>query len=260
MKEPFLSVVIPSYNETENLKRGVLQEVADYLKKQDYSYEVIVSDDGSPAKESRELAKDFCDKTDNFIYLQNEHAGKPFAVWSGIQKAKGKVVLFTDMDQSTPIDQVAKLIPYYEKGYEVVIGSRGSDRKNSTLFRKLASTVFREVRRTLLLRKIIDTQAGFKLFKREVALELFPLLQIIRQGAEKNSGWNVTAFDVELLYAAERRGYKIAEVTVEWENTDQSMETKKSSNKGKFVKESMEMFKEIFRVKKNAMAGMYDRK
>ncbi len=259
MKSIYLSVIIPSYNETENLKRGVLDQVNSYLSKQSYTWEVIVSDDGSPAKESRELAKAFCDNHKEFTFLENAHAGKPFAVWAGIQKASGKIVLFTDMDQSTPITELSKLLPYFDQGYKIVIGSRGSARKNSSPLRLLASTVFREVRRTFLLRNIIDTQAGFKALNREVALELFPLLQIIRQGVEVNTGWRVTSFDVELLYAAERRGYKIAEVPVIWENEDLAMDTKKSSNKGKFLKESVDMLGEIIRVKKNAMQGLYDK-
>jgi len=259
MKKPYLSVVIPSYNETENLKRGVLSQVNDYLKKQKYSWEVIVSDDGSPAQESRDLAREFCEKHDGFVFLENVHAGKPFAVWSGIQKSQGDIVLFTDMDQSTPISEIEKLLPEFEKGFDVVIGSRGIERKNTTAFRLLASSVFRIFRQTMLLRKIVDTQCGFKAFKREVAMESFPLLQVISTGAEKVMGWKVTSFDVELLYIAEKRGYKIAEVFVKWENQDLSMETKKSSNKGKFIRESLDMLKQIFRVKANAVRGMYNR-
>src|SRR5574340_144707 len=98
MSDPFLSVVIPSYNERENIERGALTEVRDYLKKQSYSWEVIVSDDDSPDAKSKELAADFCRKNTNFRFVENQHGGKPVALWGGIQKAKGKLVLITDMD------------------------------------------------------------------------------------------------------------------------------------------------------------------
>ncbi|MBI3559266.1 glycosyltransferase [Candidatus Gottesmanbacteria bacterium] len=252
----FLSVVIPSYNETENLKRGVLGEVRNYLSQQKYLWEVIISDDGSPDQQSKTLARDFCDRNQNFIFLENNHAGKPFAVWSGIKKAAGKIVLFTDMDQSTPISEIEKMLPLFEKNFDVVIGSRGVERKKFSLFRRLASMIFREFRRSLLLAEIIDTQAGFKAFRTEVAKEIFPLLQVIRSD-KSASGWKVTSFDVELLVAAERRGYKIAEVSIFWEDRDVSQG--KSRGTRKFIQESLDMLSEIFRVKLNDLRGFYNK-
>lgn len=251
----FLSVVIPSYNETENLRRGVLDEVKDYLSKQQYSWEVIISDDGSPDEDSRKLAKEFCHQNKNFHFLENAHAGKPFAVWSGIKQASGEIILFTDMDQSTPISEVEKLLPSFKLGFDVVIGSRGIERKNFSLLRRLASMIFREIRRSVLLRDIIDTQAGFKATRRSVAQEIFPLLQVIRSDKEKATGWKVTSFDVELLVAAQTRDYKIAEVPVDWEDRDVSIG--KSRGTGKFVAESLDMLSEIFRVKLNDFRGFY---
>lgn len=253
----YLSVVIPSYNETENLERGVLQEVYDYLSKQTYTWEVIVSDDGSPDTMARNLAQKFCVEHKGFIFLQNEHAGKPFAVWSGVQKAKGEIMLFTDMDQSTPICEIEKLLPFYQKGFDVVIGSRGLERRNFPFVRRLASAVFREFRRSFLLRDIVDTQAGFKSFRTDVAREVFPLLQAIRTGAGNVVGWNVTSFDVELLVASQKRGYKIIEVPVSWEDKDVAMGKQRGG--GKFISESVRMVKEVYRVKRNEMRGLYNK-
>lgn len=258
MKDVYLSVVIPSYNETENLRSGALDKVRDYLQKQKYSWEVIVSDDGSPDADARSLAKAFCEKNKGFLFLENEHAGKPYAIWSGIQKATGEIVLFTDMDQSTPIPEVEKLLPFYEKGFDVVIGSRGSERKNSSLFRLLASGIFRLVRQTVLLRNITDTQCGFKSFKKEAAADIFPHMMIILNKPTGTQGWRVGAWDVELLFVAQKRGHEIAEVPVIWENQDLSMNTKGSSSKGKFVKESLEMLRELYRVKMNDLRGVYN--
>lgn len=253
-----LSVVIPSYNETENLKRGVLDEVNKYLSAQKYDWEVIVSDDGSPDEEGRTIAREFCQNHKGFKFLENEHAGKPFAIWSGVKAASGEIVLFADMDQSTPISEVAKILPLYDKGFDIVIGSRGTQRKDATLFRKLASGVFREVRRAVLLRNIIDTQAGFKSCHLEVAKKIFPLLQVLRPTGEKVVGWKVTSYDVEFLFVAQKHGYKIAEVEVEWAQRDLSMDVKKSSDKGRFVKESIDMLKELWRVKTNDLTGYYN--
>ncbi len=252
----YLSVIIPSYNETENLKRGVLGEVRDYLLKQNYVWEVIVSDDGSPNQEARDLAKDFCQKNKGFVYLQNEHGGKPFALWGGIQKAVGEIVLITDMDQSTPISETGKLLPYYGQGFDVVIGSRGLERKNYSLLRRVGSVVFKVFRQSIILPKIVDTQAGFKSFKREVVWDIFPRLQIIRSGNIGPKGWSVGSWDSEFLFIADKYGYKIKEVPISWENRDLSIDTKKSGS-GKYLQESVEMVQQMFRDRINDLKGYY---
>jgi len=263
MNNPYLSVVIPCFNEERNLKRGVLKEVWQYLKKQKYSSELIVSDDGSTddsVKAVKELFINELNKPTNSLtrdkviikLIENPHGGKPFAVRAGIKKAKGKIVLFTDMDQSTPIKEIEKLLPFFEKGYEVVIGSRGLERKGFSFFRRLASKVFLLFRKTLLLKNINDTQCGFKAFKNKVAKDLFSQLLIFKNPA-KVKGWRVGAFDVELLFIAQKRGYKIAEVPVYWEDKDVA-----KGKQRKFFKESWQMLKEILRVKINDLRGLYD--
>lgn len=256
MKNVFLSVVIPSYNETENLRSGVLGKVADYLSAQKYAWEVIVSDDGSPDRQARTLAKDFCQRHKNFVFLENEHGGKPFALWSGIQKAQGKIILITDMDQSTPIAEVEKLLPYYDQGYDLVVGSRGLDRKNYSLLRRTGSVIFKIFRQIFILPNIVDTQAGFKSFRREIALKIFPRLQIIRQGNTGTKGWSVGSWDAEFLFIADKNGYKIKEVPITWENTDLAVGTKKSGS-AKYLRESIEMVQQIFRIKLNDLRSFY---
>jgi len=247
--KPYLSIVIPCYNESENLKRGVLDEVYDFLKKQDFSWEVIVSDDGS-TDDSRELVKKIISKKENFRLKENPHGGKPSAVWGGIQEARGEYVLFTDMDQSTPLCEILKLIPYFQ-AYQVVIGSRGSERENFSLIRKIGSNVFRLFRKMILLPKINDTQCGFKVLRTDVAREIFPLLQFFKK-EKVVKGWKVTSFDVELLFIAEKFGYKIKEVPVEWKDRDVAKGKKKS-----YFKESKEMLMQILRVKINDLRGLY---
>lgn len=247
---PFLTVVIPCYNEEKNLEKGIFREIENYLKKQKYSSEVIISDDGSTDK-SRELIKKFIKNRKNFRLLENKHAGKAFAVKSGIQQAKGGVVLFTDMDQSTPISEVEKLLPYLEEGFDIVIGSRGKVRKNAPLYRQVAAIVFRLLRKLFILKNIDDTQCGFKMFRTQVAKNLFKQLLVFKE-KKKVKGWRVSAFDIELLFLAERLGYKIKEVPVFWEDKDVAFGKKRN-----FFKESWQMFQEIIRVRLNEFFGRY---
>lgn len=250
MSEIYLSVVIPCYNETENLQRGVLDEVNDFLVKQNFSWEVIISDDGSTDESKKIVSEQIKDKK-NFRLIENPHGGKPAAVWGGIKNAGGEYVLFTDLDQSTPIEEILKLIPYFEK-YEVVIGSRGMERENFSILRKIGSNVFRVFRKTLMLRDINDTQCGFKAFQTIVAKKIFPMLQFFKK-EETVKGWKVTSFDVELLFIAEKLGFKVKEVPVEWRDRDVAKGKKKS-----YLKESKEMLMQILRVKLNDLRGLYD--
>jgi len=248
--KPFISIVIPCYNESENLKRGVLDEVYDFLGKQSFTWEVVVSDDGS-TDDSREIVGKQIKDKENFRLAENVHGGKPSAVWGGIQKSAGEYVLFTDMDQSAPIREALKLLPYF-KDYEVVIGSRGTERENFSLLRKLGSNVFRLFRKSLMLRKINDTQCGFKAFRADVARQIFPKLQFFKK-EKVVKGWKVTSFDVELLFLAEKFGYKIKEIPVVWEDRDVAKGKQKS-----YFKESKEMLMQIIRVKINDLRGLYN--
>ena len=251
MSEIYLSVVIPCYNETENLQRGVLDEVNDFLTKQNFSWEVIIADDGS-TDESREIIERQIKDKEHFRLIENPHGGKPAAVWGGIKNAGGQYVLFTDMDQSAPIKEVLKLIPYFEK-YEVVIGSRGMERENFSILRKIGSNVFRVFRKILMLRDINDTQCGFKAFQTNVSKKIFPMLQFFKE--EKTvKGWKVTSFDVELLFIAEKLGFKVKEVPVEWKDRDVAKGKKKS-----YLKESKEMLIQILSVKLNDLRGLYNK-
>lgn len=172
------------------------------------------------------VAEDMGSQQPGFRLLENPHRGKPGAVWAGIQAARGEVVLFTDMDQSTPLDQFDKLKPKLDAGYDIAIGSRGLERENFPLYRRIGSIVFRGFRQLFILRHISDTQCGFKAFKTTVARDVFPQLDALRP--KEVVGWQVTAFDVELLYLADQAGYSIAEVVVNWSNRDFAQHKNKS--------------------------------
>lgn len=252
----YLSVVIPCYNEARNLERGVLDEVYQFLVRQPYTWEVIVVDDGS-TDGSRQLVEQHIADKPGFSLVEIPHGGKPAAVWAGIQQARGEIVLFTDMDQSTPIYELDKLLPWYSQGYDVVIGSRGAAREGFSLVRKVGSLIFRSLRSLFLLRNISDTQCGFKTCRRPVALETFPRLQFFAQ-EERPTGWKVSAYDVELLFLMERAGYRIKEVVVEWQNRDVSVTKGQHSDLLRYLNESIEMAREVLRVKRNELRGMYD--
>ena len=232
-KEIFLSVIIPCYNEEENLKKGVLKNVYKYLSERKYTWEVIISDDGS-TDNSRELIKEEIKKLRNIFLLENPHGGKPSALLYGIRKAKGKYVLFADMDQSTPIMELSKLIPFVNGGAGAVIGSRGLARKNFPFYRRLGAIVF------ITFRKIHPFTFSF--FRKN----------------EKVKGWKVTSFDVELLHLVSKMGYVIEEVPVFWDNSDES--TSKGGGLNRYIKESKEMLFQIIRVKLNDIKGTYDGK
>ena len=106
----YLSIIIPCYNEQQNLVSGVLNEIAQFLAEQKFTYEVIISDDDS-TDQSRELVKNFIQDHPNFRLLENQHGGKAYALKYGLEASQGEYVLFTDMDQSTPLSEVTKLLP-----------------------------------------------------------------------------------------------------------------------------------------------------
>ena len=254
-RQPSVSVIIPCYNEAKNLERGVLDEVYRYMRQQAYPWEVIVADDGS-TDDSPALVEQWIAGKEGVSFAALPHGGKPAAIWGGLQQATGEVVLFTDMDQSTPIHDLDKLLPRYREGFDVVIGSRGTSREGFSLLRQVGSGVFRGMRSLFLLRGIRDTQCGFKLFRREPVLEIFPRLQFFTQ--TKPTGWKVTAYDVELLYLLNRAGYPIAEVEVEWENRDVSDTKGHGRELARYARESISMAKEVLRVNVNRIKGLYD--
>ena len=248
-----ISIVIPCYNEEANIRRGVLEDVVGYLAGCPYPWELIVADDGS-VDDSLALAAAFAAQHEAVRLLRLAHGGKPHAILGGIKEAKGDIILFSDMDMSTPMEEMEKLLPWFAEGYDVVIGSRGLVREGFSPFRQFSSWAFRNLRRVLILPHIVDTQCGFKALRSEVAKEIFPQLSFF-SSVREITGWVVSAFDVELLYIAKKWGYRIQEVQVVWRDRDES--TTKEKAAGKFVAESLEMAREILTVIWNNIKGAY---
>lgn len=217
--KPFLTVVIPAYNETTNIRHGALSKVSDYLELQPYTYEVLVVDDGSE-DDTATLAEAFASNHRGFRVIRNPHRGKAFTVATGMTQATGEIVLFSDMDQATPIGESSKLLPYFDNGYDVVIGSRGRVRRNAPIWRRVMSGSQVLLRNLILgFQDISDTQCGFKAFRSAAVRPILDALHVYSQRDVKAvQGASVSAgFDVEMLFVAQRLGFKVKEVPVEWD-------------------------------------------
>lgn len=247
MKNIFLSVVIPAYNEEHNLRTGVLDGIYDYLKDQKYNWEVIIVDDASSDK-SLDLAGQFAKKHAGFSVMNEPHRGKGGTVITGMLKARGEIILFTDMDQATPIDQLERILPKFSEGYEIVIGSR-KGREGAPFIRKSMAYGFSFLRYLILRLPFKDTQCGFKAFTRTSARSIFGKMKIFGEKM-KSEGSSVSAgFDLEVLYLARKLGYKVAEVPVDWHH--------KEGTKVNPIRDSWEGFRDLVMVRLNALAGKY---
>lgn len=251
VKQIFLSVVIPCYDEMANLQKGVLDKVDHFLRKKKISYEVIIADDGSTDGSVAFIEK-FQKDNPHFTLIKNPHYGKAGAVTTGMLKAKGKYRLFTDMDQATPIEEVDKLLPYLESGeYDVAIGSRSTSRKGAPGIRLFISRSAIVLRKFLIgINDITDTQCGFKMFTGEAAEKLFTKFHKLKNGFKQVNGTAITfGLDIELLYLAKNIGYRIKEVPVEWLH----VETRRVNP----VRDSIQGIKDLIAIKRNMMNGKY---
>jgi glycosyltransferase involved in cell wall biosynthesis len=212
----FLSVIIPCFNEENNLKNRCLDGVINYFKKVDFPYEIIVVNDASTDK-SKEILETYVNHQ-GIRLINKEHSFKAGTVIRGIREAKGKYVLMTDMDQATPITQLDKFMEFLKKDKDIIIGSRRDERKGAPLSRKIMAKGFIFLRNLILgLNEIKDTQCGFKVFKREVAMNIVKKLKLFADNGIVSKTSKVTAgFDVEMLFLAKKMGYQIGEIPVIW--------------------------------------------
>ena len=239
-----LSVIIPAYNEEKRLPK-TLQSVHEYLRQQGYEYEIIVVSDGSRDR-TVQAVKDLTSQIANLRLIdRKENRGKGYTVKEGMLNAKGDYRLFMDADNSTTIDQIEKMWPWFERGYDIVIGSR--DIKGAILdppqpfYRRFVGKIFRFARDIICdLWGIYDTQCGFKCFKKEVVEAIFPKLKIER-----------FAFDVEILLLARMYGFKIKEIPVYWRNDPESKVKLKSAIK---------MGLDLFKIRWYQLRGYYGKK
>lgn len=238
-KCPDISLIVPYFNESpQNIeKMNIFKE---YFDSSNYTYEILVINDGS-IKNSDKLKKQT--KKINAKYIEIiQNKGKGNAIKTGIEKSNGQYIFFADADHSTPIEYIEDLIKY-KNDYSVIIGSRYMSGSKIIIpqpfFRKCVSWFARLIIRNLLLqRKIYDSQCGFKLIESKVAKEIASLQTIYRWG-----------FDAEILLIALEKGYRIKEVPISWYHE------KISQVKG--IPASYSTFKEVIKIKKNQLKGLY---
>jgi glycosyltransferase involved in cell wall biosynthesis len=214
---PAVSIVVPCYNEAANLRAGALTHVGGYAEHADDVLEVLVVDDGS-TDESRDLVGGIAAKYPKMRLVSEPHRGKAGAVIAGIMAARGEYVLFTDMDQATPIEELEKFRPHLREGVDVVVGSRMGRRAGAPFVRKLMARGFMVVRGLILdLGRVSDTQCGFKALRADLARTICRKLRVFRPDAVQASGATVTAgFDAEVIFLARRLGASVREVPVNW--------------------------------------------
>lgn len=234
MDKPALSIIFPAYNEAERLPRALHTAVA-YLQARTWTFEIIVVDDGSWDRTADVARSALKDSGAEFRVLRiPENHGKGFAVKTGFEAARGRLVIFTDADLSISITGLETMIPLLEQGWDIVIGSKrmpGARHLGSLPWlRKYGGRVFNFMVRILLFPGIKDTQCGFKGFRGDILPELTS-----RQTLQGFS------FDVEILWIARKLGYTIREMPVEWRNDDDSTVS--------FVKDGLKMFADILKIR-----------
>lgn len=238
-EQPLLSIIIPAYNEEKRLPAS-LQEIITFADQQTFSLEVIVVDDGSTDR-TADLVEEFHVRYPYISVIRNAHRGKGYAVKTGMLAAKGKYLFLCDADLSMSIEQVVTFFPPHEAGYDIVIGSRevkGARRYNEPTYRHIMGRVFNLIVRLFAVRGFQDTQCGFKSFKRDVARHVFALQTMDGFG-----------FDVEVLFIAQRKGYRIFELPIGWCHV--------SNSRISPLKDTFKMFRDVIQVRWNAWRGFY---
>jgi dolichyl-phosphate beta-glucosyltransferase len=242
MVDVYLSIIIPAHNEEDRLPPSLVK-VDEFISQQPYKSEVIVVENGSHDK-TLEIAQSFQNKMPSLRVIQEMQSGKGLAVRSGMLAAQGQYRIFCDADFSMPVTEISKFIPKTGELYDIAIGSRElpeSKRVDEPEFRHLIGRVFNSLVRYALLPGLQDTQCGFKAFRGDVAEHLFSMQTL--------TGWS---FDAELLFLAQRLGFKIIEIPITWYY--------KPGTRLHIVKDSIKMASDLFTIRRNANQGKYDQK
>jgi len=240
--EPTYSLVIPAYNESARLG-ATLEKVLAYIHAQKWNAEVIVVNDGS-RDNTAEIVRSFAAKDPILRLIENPgNRGKGYSVRNGMLHARGQVLIFSDADLSSPIEEAPKLLAALDQGADIAIGSRWLRAETQTqrqpLHRQLFGRIFNVLLRLTLGLPFKDTQCGFKAFKQPAARVIFPLQKIERWG-----------FDPEILFLARKFGLKVQEVPVAWGHSGGARINP--------LIDGSRMFQEMLRVRWNGLTGKYD--
>ena len=236
---PFLCVIIPAYNEEKRIP-STLERVVAYLRTRDYSWEVLVVDDGS-SDGTAGLVSSFAVGHPGVSLLSIPHAGKGWAVHSGMLHTRAQRRFICDADLSMPIEQLERFLPPLLGDYDVALGSReasGARRFNEPRRRHLMGRVYNTMTRLLAVPGVSDTQCGFKCFTGPAADRLFAM--------QRTPGF---AFDVEILFLARRLGLRMVEVPIDWHYASES--------KVRPLRDGLSMMLDILKIRWASLRGRY---
>lgn len=236
----FLSIIIPAYNEETRLP-DTLNKVGSFLGTQSYSHEVLIVNNNSTDR-TEEIIKDYCSRYPDMQGLFEEIPGKGAAVRCGMLHAQGEFAFMCDADLSMPIEELVNFIPPKLEGIDISIASReapGAIRYNEPHFRHFGGRMMNWLIQLFILRGLDDTQCGFKCFSKEASKDLFKHQTL--------QGWS---FDIELLYIARQRGYKIQEIPIPWYYHQES--------KVNAIRDALRILMDIQTIRRNADQGIYD--
>lgn len=239
MNTPYLSIIIPAYNEEDRLPR-TLPQVVHFIEAQDYGVEVIIVNNNSQDK-TRQIADKLAAEKPYIYVVDEPRQGKGAAVQTGILAGKGEYLFIADADLSMPIPEVSKFLPPQIAPYDVAIGSReikGAKRFDEPHYRHFMGRVFNMIVRVLAVPGFHDTQAGFKCFHRDSVQEILKRQTI--------DGW---AFDVELLFIAQKLGLTIVEVPINWHYRPNSRISP--------LRDSYNMLVEVWGIRQKGKRGEY---
>ena len=232
MSDVFLSVIIPAYNEAGRLG-PTLESVTRYLRAQNYVSEILLVDDGSQDS-TVELAKKKLAGFPHTVLLNGTNQGKGWSVKQGMLAGKGRYLLFTDADLSTPIEECGRFLALLQQDHDCVIGSRALTESQveirQNMFRELMGKTFNKIARTLSFKGILDSQCGFKAFNQKAARDLF--------SRQRLKGFS---FDAEILFLAQKLGYAVLETPVIWRNSAQS--------RVRMVRDPLVMFRDLILIR-----------
>ena len=236
---PFLSVIIPAYNEEHRLP-ATIGKISAYLEAQPYSYELIIVENGSQDG-TFQIAQKFAEGNPNLRVLRESQRGKGLAVKLGMLEACGEYRFMCDADLSMPVTEISRFLPPALTEFDIAIASRegpGAIRYNEPAYRHFVGRVFNAMIRLIALPRLHDTQCGFKCFHQSVAEDLFRCQTL--------AGWS---FDVEVLFIAEQRGYRIVELPIPWFFNPDS--------KVNVMQDSFQMAMDLLRIRLNGLRGEY---
>jgi glycosyltransferase involved in cell wall biosynthesis len=240
---PKYSIVIPAFNESARLP-ATLTAVIECVRSRGWDAEILVVNDGS-TDGTADVVRDFAKTTPELRLMENPgNRGKGYSVRAGMLAAAGDVVVFSDADLSSPIEEAERLFAAIAEGAQIAIGSRWLESSRQThrqpLYRQFFGRCFNAVTRAVMQLPFADTQCGLKAFTREAAQTVFKLQTIDRWG-----------FDPEILLIALKRGYCIKEVPVSWAHDKRTRMS--------YLRDGMRMLQEIAQIRWNSLLGRYNR-